>query len=175
VPIVVSDSSANVFGAALLVRLNELLTDTAELPGGGGWSSAHDMFRFAEMLRRGGEFGGARILSPATLRLATAIHTGARSNNLMVMMREENLIDEHPANLGLGLSIRGTGIHLTPFGTLSSPGTYGALGIGSMVFWVDPEREMTCVMMTAGLLGQFNNYSRFQRLSDMAIAALVGA
>lgn len=171
-PVLVTDTAANVFPPALLVRMNEL-AETAEIPGSGGLSSGPDMLRFAEMLRRGGELDEARILSPAMLRLATTIHTGERPNSLYVMMQEENLLDPQPANLGLGFTIRGPGIHLSPFGTLASPGTFGALGIGSMVYWVDPERELSVVMLTVGLLGQYNNYSRFQRWSDMLIAALV--
>ena len=89
-------------------------------------------------------------------------------------MQEENLMEAQPANLGLGFTIRGPGVHLTPFGTLSSPATFGALGIGSMVYWVDPERELSVVMLTAGLLGQHNNYTRFQRWSDMLLSALAG-
>lgn len=172
-PVVVTDTAANVFPPALLMRMNEL-AETAEIPGSGGLSSGPDMLRFAEMLRRGGELDGARILSPAMLKLATAIHTGARPNSLHVMMQEENLMEAQPANLGLGFTIRGPGIHLTPFGTLSSPATFGALGIGSMVYWVDPERELSVVMLTAGLLGQHNNYTRFQRWSDMLLSALAG-
>ena len=37
----------------------------AEMPWVGGVCAAADLFRFAEMLRRGGELDGARILSPA--------------------------------------------------------------------------------------------------------------
>jgi CubicO group peptidase (beta-lactamase class C family) len=172
VPVVVTDTAPNVFGVAMLLKMNELLTETADIPGSGGLSTGPDMLRFAEMLRRGGELDGARILSPAMLGLATTIHTGEKPNSLYVMMREENLFEESPANLGLGFTVRGSGIHLTPFGTLASPATFGALGIGSMVYWVDPARELSVVMLTAGLIGQFNNYTRFQRWSDMIIASI---
>ncbi len=172
VPVVVTDTAPNVFGVPMLVKMNELVNETAEIPGSGGLSTGPDMLRFAEMLRRGGELDGARILSPAMLELATTIHTGDRPNSLYVMMREENLFDASPANLGLGFTIRGPGIHLTPFGTLSSPSTFGALGIGSMAYWVDPERGLSVVMLTAGLIGQYNNYSRFQRWSDMITASI---
>jgi CubicO group peptidase (beta-lactamase class C family) len=173
VPVVVSDESPNVFGTKQLVGMNEIVHETAEIPGSGGWASGPDMLRFAEMLRQGGALDGARILSPAMIDLATTIHTGDRPNSLYTIMREENFLDASPANLGLGFTIRGEGVHLTPFGTLASPGTFGALGIGSMVYWVDPARELSAVMLTAGLLGQYNNYTRFQRWSDMVIAALV--
>lgn len=175
VPVVVTDPSPNVFGVRQLVGMNEIVHETAEIPGSGGWSTGPDMLRFAEMLRRGGELDGTRILSPAMLKLATTIHTGDKPNSLYVLMREENRIDASPANLGLGFTIRGGGIHLSPFGTLASPATFGALGIGSMVYWIDPEREVSAVMLTAGLLGQYNNYTRFQRWSDMIFSALTEA
>lgn len=173
VPVVVTDAAPNVFGVSVLVQMNELVAEGADIPGSGGVSTGNDMLRFAEMLRRGGELDGARILGPAILDLATSIHTGDLPNGLYVMMQEDNLIDHSPANLGLGFTIRGHGIHLTPFGTLASPSTFGALGIGSTVYWVDPQRAMTVVMLTAGLIGQFNNYSRFQKWSDMILSSLV--
>ena len=167
----IRDPNPNVFGGALLVRMNTLVNETSEIPSGGALTTGADMFRFAEMLRRGGQLDGACILFPATIRLATSNHTGERPNNLMVMTRELEGMDEYPAYLGLGFILRGHGIFLTPLGTLSSPGTFGALGIGSMVFWVDPERDLSFVCLTSGLLGQFNNYHRFQRLSDLAQSA----
>jgi len=45
----------------------------SEMPWVGAVSTVADMFRFAEMLRRGGELDGARILSPAILDLSTRI------------------------------------------------------------------------------------------------------
>jgi CubicO group peptidase (beta-lactamase class C family) len=173
VPVTIRDPNPNVFGGGLLMRMNTLVNATSEIPSGGALATAGDMFRFAEMLRQGGSLDGVRILSPAMVRLATTNHTGERPNNLMVMTRELEGMDEYPACLGLGFSLRGSGIYLTPFGTLASAGTFGALGIGSMVFWVDPASEISFVCLTAGLLGQFNNYTRFQRLSDLAHAALV--
>jgi len=173
VPVVVTDTSPNVFGVRQLVGMNDIVHETAEIPGSGGMSTGPDMLRFAEMLRQGGALDNAQILSPAMIRLATTIHTGHRPNSLYVMMSEEHQFEVPPANLGLGFTIRGEGLHLTPFGTLSSPGTFGAVGVGSMVYWIDPEREMSVVMLTAGLIGQYNNYTRFQRWSDMLIASLV--
>jgi CubicO group peptidase (beta-lactamase class C family) len=173
VPIVIRDPAPNVFEGPLLVRLNTLVNDTCEMPSGASLSTAADMFRFAEMLRCGGALNGSRILSPAMVQLATSNHTGLRPNNLMVMTREMEGMDEYPAYLGLGFSVRGTGIFLTPLGSLTSDSTFGALGIGSMLFWVDPERELTFVCLTSGLLGQYRNYLRFQRLSDIAVSSLV--
>jgi CubicO group peptidase (beta-lactamase class C family) len=59
-------------------------------------------------------------------------------------------------------------------GHCSSPGTYSGQGAGSTIFWVDPERDLTFVCLTAGVLEDSDNILRFQRLSDMVVAAVLG-
>ena len=80
---------------------------------------------------------------------------------------------DFPAYLGLTFFLRGEGIFPTPLGVSTSPGTYAGLGAGSTLFWVDPERDLTFVCLTAGLLEEAASTMRFQRLSDMAVAAVV--
>jgi CubicO group peptidase (beta-lactamase class C family) len=58
------------------------------------------------------------------------------------------------------------------FGTLTSPRTYGNYGAGTTVFWIDPDRDLTFVALTAGLMEHNANTARFQRWADMVIAAL---
>jgi CubicO group peptidase (beta-lactamase class C family) len=49
------------------------------------------------------------------------------------------------------------------------------MGAGSTMFWVDPERDITCVFMSAGLITcELRNTERMQRISDMVVAAAVG-
>lgn len=81
--------------------------------------------------------------------------------------------EEFPAFLGLTFFLRGTGIFPHWFGNLSSPGTFGAVGAGSTVFWVDPERDLTFVCLTAGLVEETRNVDRFQRLSDLVSSAVI--
>src|SRR5947208_13336109 len=47
----------------------------AEIPAGGYLTTLADLARFVEMLQRGGELDGARILSPAMIEFATRNHT----------------------------------------------------------------------------------------------------
>ena len=47
------------------------------------------------------------------------------------------------------------------------------LGAGSTLFWVDPERDLTFVCLTAGVIEDSDNIMRFQKLSDMVVAAVV--
>jgi hypothetical protein len=41
------------------------------------------------------------------------------------------------------------------------------------MFWVDPEREIVFVCLTAGLLEESRNIDRLQRLSDLVLSAVV--
>ena len=138
----------------------------------GAASTAQDMGRFAEMLRRGGELDGERILSPATIRLARRNHTGDFPNELYKAAALRNGYEVPPAYLGLGFSVRGTKIVKHQFGTLTSPETFGNYGAGSTEFWIDPELDATFVGLTTGLLPQGPNIDRFQRLSDIVVSAL---
>ena len=80
-----------------------------------------------------------------------------------------------PASVGLGFMLRGEGIFVEPFGTLSTPRTHGNFGAGSSQFWIDPERDLTFVCLTSGVMEESANLQRFQRLSDLAQAAVVAA
>ena len=172
VPIVVRDRSPGLFEPELLEAMNVLLDDKVEIPGGGAVSTAHDIHLWAETLRRGGELDGTRVLSPALLDLATQNHTGQLPNHLFDYMREARGWDEFPAYLGLGFFVRGTGIFPMPFGLTASPTTFGGLGAGSTMFWVDPERDVSFACLTAGLLEESRNLERLQRLSDLVLAAV---
>jgi len=173
-PVVVRDRSEGMFPPEALESFNDLLKGAAEIPGGGAVSTARDVFRFAEMLRLGGELEGARILSPGIIRLATANHTGLKPNSLWHYARELRGWDEFPAYLGLSFFLRGEGIFPTYFGTMASPGTFGGVGAGSTLFWVDPDRDLTFVCLTTGLLEESRSVDRFQRLSDLVHASVVG-
>ncbi len=173
VPIVVRDRSPGLFPADALESFNVLVTDEAEIPAAGAFATAADLARFAEALRDGGALDGARILAPATLRLATTNHTGRRPNLLWSYARELRGWPEFPAFVGLTFWLRGEGVFPAPFGTLASPGTFGHLGAGSTMFWVDPERELVFVCLTTGAIEETRSVERFQRLSDLVLACVI--
>jgi CubicO group peptidase (beta-lactamase class C family) len=143
----------------------------AEMPWVGAVSTVADLFRFAEMLRRGGELDSVRVLAPATLDLATRNWTGEKPNELYMQFASRKGWQPYPAYIGLGFFLRGEAICPHQFGTLASPRTFGNTGYGSAIFWVDPVREMTFVCLTAGVMDEADNIERFQRLSDIALSA----
>ena len=103
VPVVVRDRREGLFPPEVLEGFNVMLQQDTEIPGGGGVGTAADIFRLAEMLRCGGELDGARILSPAVIRLAATNHTGLRPNNLWNYTREVRNWDEFPGVARPGL------------------------------------------------------------------------
>ena len=145
--------------------------EDAEMPWVGVASTVSDMLRFTEMLRRRGELDGARILSPATLELATRNWTGEKPNELTTARAQQRGWPPEPAYMGLGFALRGTAIGHHLFGTLASPGTFGNHGAGSSIYWVDPARDVSFVCLTAGVMDSLDNIERFQRLSDVATSA----
>jgi len=145
--------------------------EESEMPWVGAISTAGDLLRFAEMQRRGGAIDGARLLSPALLDQATINRTGDRPNELYKQLALSRGWEPYPAYIGLGFSLRGEAVCHHQFGTLASPRTFGHAGAGSAVYWVDPKLDLTFVCLTAGVMNEADNVDRFQRLSDLAIAA----
>jgi len=137
----------------------------------GASSTAADLGRLVDMLGGEGTLEGARVLAPPTIRLARTTWTGDMPNELYrtVALRAGYAVP--PASLGLGFNLRGSGIPVHQMGTLTSPSTFGNYGAGSVLFWVDPELDLTFVALTAGLLPQAENIARFQQLSDLAVGA----
>jgi CubicO group peptidase (beta-lactamase class C family) len=134
-------------------------------------ASAGDLFRFAEMLRCGGELDGVRSISPRILDMATRNQTGDRPNELFKPLAVMRGWEPAPAYLGIGFFLRGEMICHHHFGTMTSPRTFGNFGAGSSMYWVDPELDMTFVLVSAGVLEESQNIERCQRLSDIAVSA----
>ena len=173
VPIVAKAWEEGFMSPEFLEALNEVFHEGSEVPAAGGFSTALDIYRFAEMLRRGGELDGARILSPVTIDFARKNHTGDKTNSVFTFVREYRGWDEWPAYLGLGFYLRGEELYPDHYGVLASPGTYGHVGVGSTMFWIDPERDMVFVGLTSGLMEESRSLERWQRLSDLALSSIV--
>ena len=110
----------------------------AFLGGGGLQSTAHDYQRFVQMLVRGGEFDGVRILSPRTVRYMGSNHL---PNNADLTAFGRPLFSETTFD-GVGFGL-GVSVTLDPVkGRV--PGNAGEFawgGAASTAFWVDPGRR----------------------------------
>jgi CubicO group peptidase (beta-lactamase class C family) len=174
VPVVVKDHGPALLDPAMLEGAGKhAATPGFEVPSGSAYTTAYDWFRFAEACRRGGELDGTRILSPAVLRFATTIATGDLTNSLWDYAQNMRGWPAMPANLAPGFYVRGGGITSHAFGQLSSPGTFGGIGTGSNCFWVDPERELTYVFLSAGLMEDSYSWERHQRYADLVQSSIV--
>lgn len=151
--------------------LNTHITEDAEMPWVGAVSTVEDVFTFAEMLRRQGEHDGEQLIARAVLEQATTLQTGDMPNDLYADMARARGWEIPPGNFGLGFSLSGQGTYPNFFGPFTSPRTHGNYGAGSSLFWVDPDRDMTLVFLSAGVMEESENVARFQKISTMAVAA----
>lgn len=149
-----------------------LATAGCELPGGGCMTSVQDLHRFAEMLRRGGELDGVRMLSPAMLDFCTHNHTGDMRNILFDMWRGTRNWLAYPASIGCGFFMRGEGNLPGLFSVMNSPRTYGGFGAGSTGFTVDPLRDLTLAFLSTGLMEDSYHFERVARIATLVLAAM---
>ncbi|MEU3979040.1 serine hydrolase domain-containing protein [Streptomyces sp. NPDC026672] len=116
------------------------------LSGSGGMvATAYDYHRFAEMLRRGGELDGTRVLTRESVALMTRNHLpgGADMRAFGAPAHQE------PGNAGMGFGL-GVSVVVDPARTAAPAGlgTYGWSGVATTTFWVDPGRDLTVQFMT---------------------------
>lgn len=117
---------------------------TFESGGGGLLSTAEDYMRFSQMLLNGGELDGERIIGSKTLEYMTQNHLGGIFGDHGV----------HDAGVLPGFA-RGTGFGLgfavvedpTAAGGVSSEGEYYWGGAAGTIFWIDPQEELTGIVM----------------------------
>ena len=128
-----------------LVQINRPYERTEMFSGGGGLvSSTMDYLRFAEMVRRGGELDGVRILSPKTVEFMTANHLPATLSGGGTGESPGARAAAQSFGFGLGFGIN---MDSVASGVLSSEGEYSWGGAAGTVFWVDPVEEMVVVGM----------------------------
>ncbi|MGP6175178.1 serine hydrolase domain-containing protein [Corynebacterium sp. A21] len=153
--------------------LDTYITEDAEMPWVGATSTAADIFKFVEMLRRKGEVNGEYLISPAVLEQATTLQTGELMNDLYTMVNLGRGWEPPKGNLGLGFILSGTGTAPNFFGPFTSPSAFGNNGAGSTLYWVDPDRDLSFVFLSAGVIDEADNVARFQKISTMVSAAVI--
>jgi CubicO group peptidase (beta-lactamase class C family) len=113
--------------------------------GGGLVSTMHDYSRFCEMLMRGGELAGERILSPTTIRHMRTNHLP--DNRDMAAMGQPVWSETSYDGIGFGL---GFAVVLDPVGAsiITSPGEHHWGGAASTFFWLDPVQDLYAIFLT---------------------------
>ncbi len=116
------------------------------LSGGGGLvSTAADYQRFVQMLARGGELDGVRLLGSRTVAYMASNHLpgGADLTAFGRPLFSETAFD----GVGFGL---GVSVTLDPVAAKvpGSVGDFGWGGAASTAFWVDPVEDLTGLFLT---------------------------
>ncbi|HEY6178010.1 MAG TPA: serine hydrolase domain-containing protein [Kofleriaceae bacterium] len=117
------------------------------LSGGGGLvSTAADYLRFCEMLRRGGELDGKRILGPRTIAYMTTNHLPG-GGDLAGLATAGSFSETRYEGVGFGL---GFYVVIDPVRAQipTSPGEYGWGGLASTAFWINPADDLVVVFLT---------------------------
>lgn len=128
---------------------------TAALPSANVIGTPRESSRFLDMLRRGGELDGVRVLSRAAVhRMIT-----------QVTPRQFDATFRFPIRYGLGVMMGGRRFSL--FG-LDTTGAFGHLGLSNVVVFADPARELVVSFLNTGKplmdLGMVLWYGVLQRI-----------
>jgi len=110
---------------------------TAVVPAANVITTANELSRFYEIFRRGGQLDGVRVMSPKTVR--NALREQSRL--------EVDLSLGFPTRFGYGLML---GARMLSLYGRDTQHAFGHLGFTNMLAWADPERALTCAVMTNG-------------------------
>jgi CubicO group peptidase (beta-lactamase class C family) len=139
------------------------------LSGGGGLvSTAADYHRFTQLLLRGGELGGVRLLAPRTVRYMTRNHLPGGGD--LASFEPEGFAETVLDGIGFGLGFAVVQDPV-PARVPSSVGEYYWGGLASTAFWVDPVEEVTALLFTQ--LMPSSTYPLRSQLRQLVYSALV--
>jgi CubicO group peptidase (beta-lactamase class C family) len=134
--------------------------------GGGLTGTSADYMRFCEMLRRGGELDGARILGPRTIELMHMNHLPEGKD--LTQLALGSFSETANEGVGFGLGFAST-LGQVQTGTLGA-GDYYWGGAASTIFWVDPREDLSVVFMTQLMpSGTFNFRGQLKSIIYSAI------
>lgn len=110
---------------------------TGVLPAANGVSTANELSRFYEMLRRGGELDGVRVMEERTIKRA----------RVGVSHLEVDLSLGLPIGFSHGYMLGGKVLSLYGPNTTKA---FGHLGWINIIGWADPERALSAALITTG-------------------------
>lgn len=127
---------------------------TSVVPSSSTVSTAAELSRFAEMLCRGGELDGVRVLRPETLRTATRECRRLRPDVATGLM---------PIRWGTGFMLGSR--RFGPFGR-NAPAAFGHTGLTNVAIWADPARDLSVGIVSSGKPGRHPEAGRYTALLD---------
>lgn len=141
---------------------SQYASDVTFFSGGGGLvSTAMDYMRYSQMMLNGGMLDKVRIVSPKTIEVMTTNHLkeGVRSG----FGERPGVMGSFAFGLGFGVAID------DPLMSLGSRGEYNWGGAAGTVFWIDPEEELTAVLMVQMMSSPYPLRTQFKNLVYQAI------
>ena len=131
---------------------------TGVLPSSNTVSTAFELSRFAEILRRGGELDGVRVLKPETLSNALTPQTRLRPDFATGLL---------PLRWGVGYMLGSN--RFGPFGR-GAGRSFGHLGLLDIAVWADPERGLSGGLISSGKPGPHKGMNLYPALMDRITA-----
>jgi CubicO group peptidase (beta-lactamase class C family) len=126
-------------------KQSEYRKEPSFFSGGGGLTgTTEDYLRFCEMLRRGGEFEGARVLGPRTIALMKRNHL--KDGRDLTQMAIGGFSETANEGVGFGLGFATTLDEVANGGMGAEDFYWG--GAASTIFWVDQKEDLSVVFMT---------------------------
>jgi CubicO group peptidase (beta-lactamase class C family) len=110
---------------------------TATVPSANVVTTANELSRFYEIFRRGGELKGVRVMSPEAVRDAIT-----EQSHL-----EVDLSLGFPTRFSYGLML---GARLISLYGPDTQHAFGHLGFTNILAWADPQRALSCAVITNG-------------------------
>jgi CubicO group peptidase (beta-lactamase class C family) len=146
---------------------SSFISDPGFKSGGGGLTgTTADYMRFCEMLRRGGELDGVRIVGPRTLEMMHMNHL--KDGKDLTQLALGAFSETANEGVGFGLGFAST-MGVVETGSLGV-GDYYWGGAASTIFLVDPKEDLTMVFMTQLMpSGTFNFRGQLKSLIYSAI------
>jgi CubicO group peptidase (beta-lactamase class C family) len=133
---------------------------TSVVPSSSTVSTADELSRFADMLRRGGELDGVRVMRPETLRAAT---TECRR------LRPDVATGLAPLRWGTGYMLGSK--RFGPFGR-NAPAAFGHTGLVNIAVWADPQRALAAGLISSGKPGSHREANRYTAVLDRITAEI---
>jgi CubicO group peptidase (beta-lactamase class C family) len=131
---------------------------TSVVPSSSTVSNAFELSRFAEILCRGGELDGVRVMQPSTLQAATRQCRRLRPDVATGLM---------PMRWGTGYMLGSQ--RFGPFGR-NSPDAFGHTGLTDIAVWADPSRALSVAVVSSGKPGNHPESKRYPALLDSITA-----
>ena len=133
---------------------------TSVVPSSSTVSTAEELSRFAEILCRGGELDGVRVMRPETLRAA------ARECR---RLRPDLATGLAPIRWGTGYMLGSR--RFGPFGK-DAPDAFGHTGLTNIAIWADPARRLSVGLVSSGKPGRHPEAGRYPALLDRITAEI---